>query len=79
MPEQKKLIQLKTGETARVVSFEGGGHLQRRLENLGIRMGSRLTKVSSHFWRGPITVKVNRFSIALGYGLASKIMVETEI
>jgi ferrous iron transport protein A len=78
MSEQKKLIQLKTGESARVVSVVGGMQFQRKLESLGIRAGSKLTKISSHFWRGPITVRVNQSSVAIGYGMASKILVETE-
>jgi ferrous iron transport protein A len=78
MPEQKRLIQLKTGESGKVVSFMGGMEFQRRLETLGIRIGSRITKISSHFWQGPVTVRVNQCSVALGHGMASKIVVETE-
>jgi len=78
MSEQKKLIQLKAGEVAKVVSVVGGMQFQKKLESLGIRVGTKLTNVSSHFWRGPITVRVNQSSVAIGYGMASKILVEIE-
>jgi ferrous iron transport protein A len=78
MSEQKKLTQLKIGESAKVISFAGGFQMQRKLENLGIRIGIRITKISSHFWRGPVTVRVNQCSVALGHGMASKIVVEAE-
>ena len=70
------LSKMETGEAGTVVSLEGGSHFALRLQNLGIRPGKKITKLSGHFWRGPITVQVDRANVALGFGMASRIMVE---
>jgi ferrous iron transport protein A len=72
------LSQLREGESGRVVLISGGHGLIRRLESLGIRVGKRVTKVSSQLMRGPVTVRVNGFQVAVGFGMARKILVETE-
>ncbi len=70
------LGQMKKGETAVVISLEGGENFVSRLCNLGVRPGVKITKLNAHFWRGPVTIKVGASSIALGFGMAGRIMVE---
>jgi len=72
------LTEMKAGESGTVVSLEGGRGLVLRLQNLGIRPGKRITKVSAHFWRGPITVRIGGPNLALGFGVAGKVMVEVD-
>ena len=72
------LTKMQTGESGTVVSLEGGTDFIQRLQNLGIRPGKKITKVSAHFWRGPITVRVGRTNAALGFGMASRVMIEVE-
>jgi Fe2+ transport system protein FeoA len=48
------------------------------LEALGIRNGKKIKKLSSMFMRGPVTVQVGQTRISIGYGMASKIIVEAE-
>ena len=72
------LTQLKSGEEGVVREIIGGPGLVRRLENMGIRTGRKIRKMSSHFWHGPQTVKVGTTNLALGYGMAKKILVEVE-
>ena len=72
------MTQLEEGETGVVVSLQGGYGLVRRLESLGIRMGKKVTKVSSQLMRGPITVRIDNSQVALGFGMAKKIIVELE-
>ena len=72
------LTKMKAGTSGTVVSLEGGGGFILRLQNLGIRPGKRITKVSAHFWRGPVTVQVAGARFALGFGMASRVMVEVE-
>lgn len=56
-----------------------GGHgLAGRLNALGIRPGKRITKVSGMFMRGPMTVQVDRAQVAIGFGMAGKIVVEVD-
>ncbi len=70
------LIQLKAKQTAIVKEIVGGYGVIHRLEALGIRPGKKITKISAHFWRGPVTVIVDKTKIAIGHGMAQKIVVE---
>ena len=72
------LTKMKPGESGTVVSLEGGRGFTMRLQHLGIRPGKRITKVSGHFWCGPVTVQVDRANVAVGFGMAERVMVEVE-
>lgn len=74
--ETKDLTQLEGGESGVVVEIHGGHGLIRRLESLGIRVDKKVTKVSSQFLRGPVTVRIGNSHVALGFGMAKKIFVE---
>jgi len=67
---------MRTGQSGQVVQVHGGHGLVNRLSALGIRPGKKVTKVSSMFMRGPITVRVDRMQVAIGLGMAKKIIVE---
>jgi ferrous iron transport protein A len=71
------LTELKTKQTGVVKEILGGHGVQSRLAALGIRPGKKITKISSHFWRGPVTVLVDKTKVAIGHGMALKIVVET--
>lgn len=73
--EKVDLTQLKEGESGVVVNIQGGYGLVRRLDSLGIRVGKKVTKVSSQLMRGPVTVRIDNFQVALGFGMARKIFV----
>ena len=70
------LVKMRSGEHGQVVEIQGGHRARERLQALGIREGKKLTKISAQFLRGPITVKVGRTVLAVGYGMATKVMVE---
>jgi ferrous iron transport protein A len=72
------LTQLEEGQSGVVVDIHGGHGLIRRLESLGIRTGKKVTKVSSQLMRGPVTVRIDNSQVALGFGMARKILVEIE-
>jgi len=76
--EEKTLLQLGNEQTATVKEIHGGYGVVRRLESLGIRPGKTITKISSHFWRGPVTVLVGKGKVAIGHGMAQKIVVEVK-
>ena len=76
MKTQKTLVQMKQGETGTVVQIDAGRSLNMRLNNMGITIGTMLTKVSGAFLHGPVTVHVGNSQVALGYGMAAKIIVE---
>ncbi len=70
------LTKIKADQKAIVREILGGHGVSRRLEALGIRPGKEITKISSHFWHGPVTVLVGKAKVAIGHGMAEKIMVE---
>ncbi|MBN1398886.1 MAG: ferrous iron transport protein A [Bacteroidetes bacterium] len=72
------LAQMQPGETGTVKAIQGGYGLIRKLQNLGVRPGKKITKVSSHFWRGPQTVEIDNMQVAVGFGIAKKIIVEID-
>jgi ferrous iron transport protein A len=70
------LTQMKEGERGRVVDIQGGWGLSRRLDDLGIRIGTEVVKVSSQIMRGPVTVRAGNTQVAIGFGMASRVIVE---
>ena len=70
------LRQMRTGQSGIVLQIQGGHGLINRLSALGIRPGQRITKVGSTFMRGPVTIKVGNARVAIGFGMANKIIVE---
>ena len=79
-PDGKRipLIRMRSGQSGSVVEILGGHGMIRRLSALGIRPGQRVTKVGSMFMRGPVTVRVGNGQVAIGFGMANKIMVELD-
>ena len=77
MPEKKQitLAQMDAGQRSKVVEVRGGQGMVNRLSALGIRPNKRITKVSSMFMRGPVTIEVDRIQVAIGFGMARKIIV----
>ena len=70
------LREIKIGERAKIIELVGGMMFKKRAEALGIRVGLMVEKKSAQFMNGPIIIKVGNTSIALGVGMAEKIIVE---
>ena len=70
------LAALKKGRAGRVLAVQGGLGLVRRLEAMGIRPGVLVVKESNSFLKGPVMIRVGQAQVALGYGMAGKILVE---
>lgn len=70
------LNELGANESGTVLSIAGGRGMQQRLESLGVRPGKVLVKVSAVFMGGPVTVSVDGRQVAMGRGIASRVMVE---
>jgi len=73
------LIQLRAGQRGVICFVEGGVGVARRLETMGLRPGKAVTKVSSQFMGGPVTVMVDGRYVAMGRGMAAKVVVEPEL
>ncbi|KPL14272.1 iron transporter FeoA [candidate division WOR_3 bacterium SM1_77] len=67
---------MHAGETGKVVEVNGGHGFKKRLEAMGIRPGMKITKISGQIMRGPVIVKVGTAQIAIGFGMARRVVVE---
>ena len=72
------LRQMQSGQSGKLVQIQGGHGLVNRLNALGIRPNKRITKVSSMLMRGPVTIQLDSTQIAIGFGMANKIIVELD-
>lgn len=86
---QITVCQMRPGQSGTIVQIlegygnqRGRGHgchgLAGRLHSLGVRPGKRITKISGMFMRGPVTLQVGQAQLAVGYGMAGKILVEVD-
>ena len=72
------LIHLKADHKGKVAEISGGGNLRQKLTSMGVYAGKEVTKLSHIGLRGPVVIKAGRSILALGHGVASKIILETE-
>ncbi|MGQ9546302.1 MAG: FeoA family protein [Dehalococcoidia bacterium] len=76
--ERLSLAELKIGQIGSVVEVRGGPGLIRRLDALGIRRGKKVTKLSSTLFRGPVILRVDNAQVAVGFGMAKRIIVQVD-
>ena len=69
------LTAMKAGQGGTVVDVVGGSKMVARLNAIGIWPGKGITKASDPFMRGPVTVEIDRAQIAIGFGMAGRILV----
>ena len=72
----KNLTQIERNEELMVVKIDGGHHFKEKIEALGLRTGAKIQKLSTQILN--VTVKVGSTKIAIGYGMAKKILVESK-
>ena len=72
------LLQVSPVACVRVVSFDGGSSLRSKLIQYGIHPGDQLCLLRIAPLGGPLLVECNGREIALGRGVAAKIIVEPE-
>jgi len=70
------LDELSFGQSARIIAIEGGHGLQRRLQQMGIHPGDTVAVSSRGAFRGPLLVGIHGSRIALGRGVARRVIVE---
>jgi len=70
------LSKMDVNQEGIINTLEGGTGFQTRLQALNIRIGKRIKKISTNPFRGPIVVEVDRSRVAIGHGMAKKVMVE---
>jgi Fe2+ transport system protein FeoA len=70
------LVRVKKGIKVKIVEITAGKLASSRLSFLGLRIGSYVIKISAFALKGPITVKIGSTTLALGHGMAEKILVD---
>ena len=70
------LTDLRNGRTAKIVGLEGGKGFRRKLRTIGIREGKMVKLVTTHPIGGPIVIDVEGEQVAIGRGMAKRIMIE---
>ena len=69
------LIDLRRGDSGRIFSIEGGRSSVRRLEDMGLTPGTKITIKRSAPFSGPVEICVRDSCLAIGRGMAIKIFV----
>jgi len=68
------LSMVSPGEVVKVVTVRAGWGLQRRLADMGLTPGVQIRVINSQR-PGPVVIDIRGSRLALGYGIAHKIMV----
>ncbi len=76
--KEVSLAQLKAGHKAKVLDILGGKGLENKLMNMGVYKDKEIFKLSHIGLRGPVVIKVGRSILALGHGIAEKIIIEVK-
>jgi ferrous iron transport protein A len=72
------LDRIEENRQVRVVDIQGGWGIRRRLGQMGIHPGDVITLVRYGAFQGPILIQVHGSQVALGRGIASRILVKEE-
>jgi ferrous iron transport protein A len=74
----RSLVEMETGGKGEIVRIDGGEGMVKRLWVLGVVPGKRIEKVSSIIGKGPVVIRLGQQEIALGRGIAQRILVRVE-
>jgi ferrous iron transport protein A len=70
------LDKIYENSKAKVIDIRGGAGIRQRLSQMGIHPGDMITILRYGALRGPILIEIHGSQVALGRGIASKIIVE---
>jgi DtxR family Mn-dependent transcriptional regulator len=72
------LINLKTRQKGIIASIKACGNAKRRLADMGLTPGTEIIVTKSAPFRGPIQISVRGSKLAIGRGIAMKILVKVK-
>lgn len=75
-PMSMTLDQVYENKKATVIDIQGGQRVRQRLGQMGIHPGDVITILRYGALRGPILIEIHGSQVALGRGIASKVIVE---
>jgi ferrous iron transport protein A len=73
---QTTLDQVCENKKAAVIDIQGGHGVRQRLGHMGIHPGDTITMLRYGALGGPILIEIHGSQVALGRGIASRIIVE---
>ena len=76
MSIHRELAGIRPGERVRVCAIEGGWHVRQRLNKMGIHIGDQMFIKQAGPFHGPMLVETHGSLVAIGCGMARKVMVE---
>ena len=76
MGNRISLARMRAGQRGKIIRISGGHGIAGKLEALGIRQGQEIKKISDQWMRGPVLLQHGHSQLALGFGMASKVLVE---
>ncbi|OGB69159.1 MAG: hypothetical protein A2Y94_05930 [Caldithrix sp. RBG_13_44_9] len=72
----KSLLEIPAHTTVKIISVSGGKGSRRILAQLGMGIGSMIKIKRNAPFAGPLLIENHGASVAIGRGVAAKIMVE---
>lgn len=72
------IVKMKRGERGIIVQINGGFGFQSNIKARGVRKGKTLIVKEIQPWGGPVLIDVDGEEMALGRGMAQKILIEVE-
>jgi len=69
------LSEVAPGRSVSLVSIEGGRNMRAKLCHMGLVPGASFTVIKGH-GGGPVILKVKETRLAIGQGMAQRMMVE---
>ena len=71
----KPIEFLNLNQKAKIKEIRGGKSFLKQIQNIGLRKGDEVQMIQNRNY-GPIIIKKDEFRVALGRGMAHKIMVD---
>ncbi len=72
------LLDAPIGATVKILSFKGGIGFEKKMRQLGLMPGDCARILRMAPFEGPLLVEVRGREVALGRGVASKILIEEQ-
>jgi ferrous iron transport protein A len=76
MAQLVSLAEMTCGQTGIVTGITGGMGMAQKLHVFGICAGNVVTKVSGQWMHGPCVIRHDNTEVAIGFGMAQRIMVD---
>ncbi len=67
---------LAEGDRGEIRSLEGGFFFIKKLEGMGLRIGTTITVVARQWMSGPVIVRFENTEVAIGFNMAKRIRVK---